>query len=109
MLMIYSQTEQYMWADRIMSAVCVVGGITFTQLVSAPKTAQLNELRGLYCLLTRDYCVHPKRAAQLIARTRQNVINQARQYLRYLQSKDKHLTTLYDEIKKLLTQYNNEK
>lgn len=109
MLMIYSQTEQYLWADRIMSAVCAVGGITFMQLVSAHKTTRLNELRGLYCLLTRDYCIHPKRAAQLIARTRQNVINQARQYLRYLQSKDKRITALYTKIKEILKQYNNEK
>ena len=51
--MMYSQTEQYLWADRILNAVCAVGGITFMQLVSEIKTAKTNELRGLYCLITR--------------------------------------------------------
>ena len=63
--MMYSQTEQYLWADRILNAVCAVGGITFMQLVSEIKTAKTNELRGLYCLITRDYNIHPERAARL--------------------------------------------
>ncbi len=97
--MTHSQTEQYLWADRIMQAVCSVGGITFLDLISETKTTKTNELRGLYCLLTREYCIHPERAARLIARSRQNVINQARRYMQYIQVKDKVLTNLYNRIK----------
>ena len=97
--MTHSQTEQYLWADRIMQAVCSVGGITFLDLISETKTTKTNELRGLYCLLTREYCIHPERAATLIARSRQNVINQARRYMQYIQAKDKVLTNLYNRIK----------
>lgn len=97
--MTHSQTEQYLWADRIMQAVCSVGGITFLDLISETKTTKTNELRGLYCLLTREYCIHPERAARLIVRSRQNVINQARRYMQYIQAKDKVLTNLYNRIK----------
>ena len=97
--MTHSQTEQYLWTDRIMQAVCSVGGITFLDLISETKTTKTNELRGLYCLLTREYCIHPERAARLIARSRQNVINQARRYMQYIQAKDKVLTNLYNRIK----------
>lgn len=108
--MTYSQTEQYMWADRIMQAVCIVGGITFLQLVSEVKTTRINELRGVYCLVTRDYNIHPERAACFISRTRQNVINQARRYSQYIQAKDKAITVLYHKIKEVLNKYdNNEK
>lgn len=107
--MTYTQTEQYMWADRIMQAVCIVGGITFIQLISESKTTKANELRGLYCLITRDYNIHPERAARLISRTRQNVINQARRYWQYLQAKDKVITGLYYKIKDFLKQYDYEK
>lgn len=107
--MTFSQTEQYMWADRIMNAVCTIGGITFMQLVSETKTAKTNELRGLYCLITRDYNIHPERAARLISRTRQNVINQTRRYWQYLQAKDKAIVSLYNRINEYLKQYDNAK
>lgn len=107
--MTFSQTEQYMWADRIMNAVCTIGGITFIQLVSEVKTAKTNELRGIYCLVTRDYNIHPERAARLISRTRQNVINQTRRYWQYLQAKDKVIVNLYNKIKEYLKQYDYEK
>lgn len=107
--MTFSQTEQYMWADRIMNAVCTIGGITFIQLVSEVKMAKTNELRGIYCLITRDYNIHPERAARLISRTRQNVINQTRRYWQYLQAKDKVIVNLYNKIKEYLKQYDNEK
>lgn len=107
--MFFSQTEQYMWADRIMNAVCTIGGITFIQLVSEVKTAKTNELRGIYCLITRDYNIHPERAARLISRTRQNVINQTRRYWQYLQAKDKAIVNLYNRTKEYLKQYDYEK
>lgn len=107
--MTFSQTEQYMWTDRIMNAVCTIGGITFIQLVSEVKTAKTNELRGIYCLITRDYNIHPERAARLISRTRQNVINQTRRYWQYLQAKDKVIVNLYNRTKEYLKQYDYEK
>lgn len=107
--MTFSQTEQYMWADRIMNAICTIGGITFIQLVSEVKTAKTNELRGIYCLITRDYNIHPERAARLISRTRQNVINQTRRYWQYLQAKDKVIVNLYNRTKEYLKQYDYEK
>lgn len=107
--MTFSQTEQYMWADRIMNAVCTIGGITFIQLVSEVKTAKTNELRGIYCLITRDYNIHPERAARLISRTRQNVINQTRRYWQYLQARDKVIVNLYNRTKEYLKQYDYEK
>lgn len=107
--MTFSQTEQYMWVDRIMNAVCTIGGITFIQLVSEVKTAKTNELRGIYCLITRDYNIHPERAARLISRTRQNVTNQTRRYWQYLQAKDKVIVNLYNRTKEYLKQYDYEK
>lgn len=100
--MIYSQYEQYELSDRIMRAVCEVGGVTFLQLCSTAKTVKLNALRGLYCLISRDYCIHPDRSARLICRTRANVINQAKKYLEYLQAKDKYVLSLYNQIVQLL-------
>ena len=107
--MTFTQTEQYFWAERIMQAVCDVGQVTFLELVSEKKNVRANTLRGLYCLFTRDYCIHPDRAARLIARTRANVINQARKYAQYLQVKDKMIVELYNKIKNILKTYDNEK
>lgn len=100
--MIYNQIKQYELADEIMRAVCDVGGVTFIQLCSAVKTVKLNTLRGLYCLISRDYCIHPDRSARLLCRTRANVINQARKYMQYVQSKDKYTLSIYNQIVKLL-------
>ena len=100
--MIYNQIKQYELADGIMRAVCDVGGITFIQLCSAVKTVKLNTLRGLYCLISRDYCIHPDRSARLLCRTRANVINQARKYMQYVQSKDRYTLSIYNQIVELL-------
>lgn len=100
--MIYNQYQQYEISDRIMQAVCEVGKVTFMELCSAVKTVKLNTLRGLYCLISRDYCIHPDRSARLICRTRANVINQAKKYLEYLQAKDKYVLSLYNQIVQLL-------
>lgn len=107
--MIHSQTEQYMWADRILRAVCLAGGVTFVDIVSESRSGKTDKLRGVYCLITRNYGVHPDRAARLIARSRQNVINQAKRYLHYLQSRDGEITLLYMRVKKILKQYDYEK
>lgn len=95
----YNQLEQYITANNIMNAVCAVGEVTFLDMTApARKSTRLNMLRGLFCYITRDMCVHPDRAARMLGRTRQNVINQARKYGGYLQANDKWTTTLYNSI-----------
>lgn len=103
--MIYNRDEQYEWSYRIMKAVCEVGQVSFFELCSGTKTVKLNTLRGLYCLVSRDYCIHPSRSARLICRTRQNIINQARKYLEYVQSKDKYILPIYNQITNILNTY----
>ena len=100
--MVYSQIQQYELSDRIMRAVCEVGQVTFMELCSMVKTVKMNTLRGLYCLISRDYCIHPDRSARLICRTRQNVINQARKYAQYIQARDKYTLSIYNRIINLL-------
>lgn len=107
--MIRTPTEQYILADHIIEVVCNIGDVAFEDFVS-PKTknSKLNILRGLYCVITRDYCIHPIYAANLACRTRQNVINQARKYMGYLQVKDPCVTALYKNIRNQLAKYMNE-
>ena len=100
--MVYNQIQQYEILDKIMKAVCKGGDVTFMQLCSTNKSVKLNTLRGLYCLISRDYCIHPDRAARLLCRTRANVINQARKYLQYIQTKDKYTITIYNQIINIL-------
>ena len=100
--MVYSQIQQYELADRIMRAACEVGQVTFMELCSAAKNVKINTLRGLYCLISRGYCIHPSRAASLICRSRQNVINQARKYSQYIQIRDKYTLSIYNRIIDLL-------
>ncbi len=102
--MVRTQTEQYIWADKILRAVCLVGGIPFSELVSERRSDKMDKLRGLYCLLTRDFGVHPDRAARLISRTRQNIINQAKRYAQHVQIHDREISMLYSEIKENLKQ-----
>lgn len=105
--MVYNQIIQYIWCDRIMSAVCEIGEISFIELSSPNlKTVKLNTLRGIFCYITRDMCIHPDRAAMLICRTRQNVINQARKYAQYIQMKDKYILVYYNKIMNILNRYN---
>ena len=100
--MVYNQIQQYEILDKIMKAVCKGGDVTFMQLCSTNKSVKLNTLRGLYCLISRDYCIHPDRAARLLCRTRANIINQARKYLQYIQPKDKYTVTIYNQIINIL-------
>ena len=100
--MVYNQIQQYEILDKIMKAVCKGGDVTFMQLCSTNKSVKLNTLRGLYCLISRDYCIHPDRAARLLCRTRANIINQSRKYLQYIQAKDKYTITIYNQIINIL-------
>lgn len=96
--MILSVLEQYELSDAIMRTICEIGKVSFFQLTSPKKTEHLNTLRGLYCLICRDYCIHPKLAAKLLCRSRQNIINQTRKYRGYLQTKDPRTITIYTQI-----------
>lgn len=107
--MIYDQYTQYQLSDQLLKAICEVGEVNFLQLCSNIKTTKLNTLRGLYCFISRDYCIHPDRAARLICRTRQNIINQARKYSEYIQAKDKYTLRIYNQIMNILKPSNNEK
>lgn len=105
--MLYNQINQYIWCDRIMSAVCEIGEVSFIELSSPDsKAVKLSTLRGIFCYITRDMCIHPDRAARLICRTRQNVINQARKYAQYIQMKDKYTLGYYNKIMNILNRYN---
>lgn len=101
--MVYDIPKQYELSDIIMRTICDIGKVTFLQLTSMKKTEHLNILRGLYCLICRDYCIHPRLAARLICRSRQNVINQTRKYRGYLQIGDIRTITIYNQIINKLT------
>ena len=101
--MIYSQSRQYEIASLILSAVCMTGNVSFFVLCSRKRTTELNALRGIFCYITRCYCIHPDRTARLLCRSRSNVLNSARKYLGYLQQRDKYIMCLYNEIKKNLS------
>lgn len=96
--MVYNQLKQYVLSDAILQAVCDVGKVTFFTLCSTAKSNKLNILRGVYCLVTRSYCIHPSRAARMICRSRQNVINQARKYHDYVRTKDKTVMSVYEQV-----------
>ncbi len=96
--MVYNQLEQYEQADAILQAVCDVGQVTFFSLCSTVKSNKLNILRGIYCLLVREHCIHPTRASMLICRSRQNIINQARKYHNYIRMKDKEVSEIYNKV-----------
>lgn len=98
---------QYILSNHIMSAVCEAGEVSFMELSSpGSKTVKLNTLRGIFCYITRDMCIHPDRAARLICRTRQNVVNQARKYSEYIQVKDKYTMELYNKVMNILNKKN---
>ena len=102
--MIKNQFEQYECADFLLKAICKANCISFCELTSTKKTNELNALRGIFCFLSREYGVHPDRAARMLQRTRQNVINQAKKYLHYIQIRDPYTISL---LKKIITQYNS--
>lgn len=102
--MIKNQFEQYECADFLLKAICEANCISFGELISTKKTNKLNALRGIFCFLSREYGVHPDRAARMLQRSRQNIINQAKKYLYYIQARDPYTLNL---LRKTINQYKN--
>lgn len=94
--------EEFRMADMIIDAICEVGGISYFELILAPKNTMLSTLRGVCCLVAWDYGVHARRLAKLMQRTRGNVLNQTRTYRHLLQAKDKMTVEVYDKVKENL-------
>lgn len=84
--------------SAIEMAICSVGSVSLKQLRERKKTVYLNSLRGLFCLFAVNSGIHPTMAGSRLARTRGNVINQAKRYSGYLDSKDKFILRLYEAI-----------
>lgn len=101
--MIKNSIDQYATLDAITRALCRDAGVSFLALCSNRKNKKLNTLRGVYCVLSRDYSVHPIRAAKMICRSRQNIINQARKYLGLIQVKDPLVLSVYNNVRNQLT------
>ena len=91
--------------DAIIRAVCDVGEITYPELVSKTKSLRRNALRGVAYLLSRDFLVHPRIASQMMRCSRQNVINVARTYHKYMQSRDAVTVNYYVLVSKKLKEY----
>lgn len=91
--------EEFRRADIIIDAVCKVGGITYFQLLNAPKETTISTLRGVCCVVAWEYNIHARRLARLIHRTRGNVLNQTKKYRGFLQAKDKLTVDIYNKVK----------
>lgn len=95
-------TEQYRRADIIIDAICSVGGINYGDLVVRSRSVRMNTLRGVCCLMSWEYGVHPKRLAELIRRSRSNVINQTNRYRKWMSTGDKITVEVYRRVKKIV-------
>lgn len=100
-----TKAEQYTRMDAIIRAVCDVGEFTYPEFVSDKKSLRRNALRGVAYLLSRDFLVHPKIAASMMRCSRQNVINVARNYHRYMQSQDAVTVNYYVLVCRKLKEY----
>lgn len=101
--MALSSPEQYRLADIIIDAVCKVGNINYLELVTKPRSAKLSTLRGIVCLISWEYNIHPRKMANLIKRSRANVINQTNRYRNWLKNGDKLTCEYYRRIKDEIT------
>lgn len=91
--------------STIEQAVCEVGEISLEQLRSRKKAVLLNSLRGIFCFMAMKGGIHPTLAGERLERSRGNVINQAKRYKGYLDSKDKYITMLYTVINDRIQRY----
>ena len=97
--MAYENCEEFRRADIIIDAVCKVGGISYFQLLNAPKETTISTLRGVCCVVAWEYNIHARRLARLIHRTRGNVLNQTKKYRGFLQAKDQLTVDIYNKVK----------
>jgi len=89
-------------AEEVAQAVCESCEIDEKELVYGPKCNKLNFARGLYCAVTALAGIHPKKAAQVIKRSRAHVITSAKHYIGYLEVGDPVITKLYEKILRCL-------
>ena len=101
--MAVSSSEQYRRADIIIDAVCKVGNIDYLQFITEPRSVKLSTLRGIACILSWEYDIHPRKIAKLIQRSRANVINQTNRYRSWLNNGDKLTIEYYNKVKEELT------
>lgn len=92
----------YERADKIVNAICIVGNISWVELMTAPKSLKLNILRGLACYFAWEMNVHARIMAKFIGKSRSNIINMGQKYRGFIQAKDKSTMSYYTEIKKYL-------
>lgn len=85
-------------AEQVAKAVCAACGLSFDQLLYAPKGREVNLARGLYCAVTTLCSIHPTKAAETIKRSRANVITVSKHYRGYLEVRDAVTTKLFNKI-----------
>lgn len=85
-------------ADDVAQAVCKACDITHHQLLYAPKSISMNFARGLFCAVCIMCGIHPTQAADVIKRSRANVITVAKHYMGYLETNDATIRELYEKI-----------
>ena len=95
--------EQYRRADIIIDAVCNVGNITYMDFVTEKRSVKMSTLRGVCCLIGWEYKVHPRKLAEMIRRSRSNVINQTSRYRKWLSAGDKLTVGCYKRVKQIVS------
>ena len=95
--------EQYRRADIIIDAVCNVGNITYMDFITEKRSVKMSTLRGVCCLIGWEYKVHPRKLAEMIRRSRSNVINQTSRYRKWLSSGDKITVDYYKRVKQIVS------
>ena len=101
--MAVSSSEQYRRADIIIDVACKVGNIDYLQFITEPRSVKLSTLRGIVCLLSWEYDIHPRKIAKLIQRSRANIINQTNRYRNWLRNGDKLTLEYYNKVREELT------
>lgn len=107
--MILQPLKQYLLADIIVGAVCEVGEISYTDFINHPATLELSVMRGVACLLSWEYGIHPNRMKWFVRRTRCNVINQSKRYRFYVQANDPLTMRYYSRAKEIISKKINHK
>ena len=69
-----------MRARKIAYAVCKVFSLSLSQLISAPRSKDIDLARGIYCYCCWKDGIHPTLSRQVIQRSRANMINIGKRY-----------------------------
>ena len=101
--------SQYAIGERIIDAACAVGNVSYLQLISKEKTAFLNNLRGVCCLIAWERGVHARRFSNLIHRTRGCVLNMTKRNLTLKRAHDNLTVETYNLITNYLNSTENGK